>query len=284
MLRLMMLTVMLGAMTWAITSLPAIAAGQAQSGTLAQAGGNAGTPSPGAASRQTSGTEATNTPAKWFDFFVIKGGKITLVLIGLSIISIYLTIEHSLSIRRATIIPPAAASHIQKLLDDRKYLEAVKFSAEDPSMFGYVLNAGLTDASSGYVAMERAVQEALEDRAARLFRKIEYINVIGNVSPMIGLFGTVYGMILLFAGIHASGTIPPPAKIAEDISIALVTTFWGLAVAIPSLSVFAIFRNRIDVLTADCALTVDRMLRVFRPGAQPAPSSMPAAPPAPRAS
>ncbi len=125
--------------------------------------------------------------------------------------------------------------------------------------------------------MERALEESLEDRSARLLRNIEYLNVIGNVSPMIGLFGTVYGMIRLFASIRAAGAIPEPAVIADDISIALVTTFWGLAVAIPALSAFAIFRNRIDVLTAECALTCEKVLAVFKPGAD-SPASRPAAP------
>ncbi len=116
--------------------------------------------------------------------------------------------------------------------------------------------------------MERALEESLEDRSAKLVRKIEYLNVIGNVSPMIGLFGTVYGMIRLFASIRAAGAIPEPAIIADDISIALVTTFWGLAVAIPALSAFAIFRNRVDVLTAECALTCEKLLAVFKPSSE----------------
>ena len=74
-------------------------------------------------------------------------------------------------------------------------------------------------------------------------------------------------MIRLFASIRVAGGMPEPAKIADDISVALVTTFWGLLVAIPALSVFALFRNRIDVLTAECAVAVDRLLAPFKPGA-----------------
>jgi len=72
-------------------------------------------------------------------------------------------------------------------------------------------------------------------------------------------------MIRLFASIRAAGAIPEPARIADDLSIALVTTFWGLAVAIPALSIFALFRNRIDVLAADVALTCERLLAAFKP-------------------
>jgi len=216
---------------------------------------------------QPAAGEASSSDLKWFDFFVLKGGYITLVLIALSVVTIALTVEHALSIRRMTIVPAEPTEKIKGLIDKKKYVEAVKFTAEEPSMMGYVLNAGLIEAPNGYATMERAIQESLDDRSSRLFRKIEYLNVIGNVSPMIGLFGTVYGMILLFARIHRQNAFPPPQEVANDISVALITTFWGLAVAIPALSVFAIFRNRIDVLTAECAIVTERLLSVFKPGA-----------------
>ncbi|HNQ21480.1 MAG TPA: MotA/TolQ/ExbB proton channel family protein [Phycisphaerae bacterium] len=208
--------------------------------------------------------EAAEHGLRWFDFFVLKGGNITLGLIGLSLVTIALAVEHCLTIRRATIIPPAAAGQTQELIDNKQYLEAVQYTAEDPSMMGYVVHAGLMEAPHGYEAMERAIEEALEERAARLFRKIEYLNVIGNVAPMIGLFGTVYGMILLFVSIYQANALPAPQVVADNISIALLTTFWGLVVAIPALSIFAIFRNRIDVLTAECALAAERLLATFK--------------------
>ncbi len=209
---------------------------------------------------------------KWVDHFVVKGGWITwFVLIPLSVATVALAIEHCVSIRRATMLPPEPQQRISAMLAERRYAEALRFTAQDPSLLSHVVNATLLEADRGFAAMERALQETLDDRSARLMRKIEYLNVIGNVSPMIGLFGTVYGMIRLFASIRAAGAIPEPAVIADDISIALVTTFWGLAVAIPALSVFALFRNRIDVLIAETALTCEKLLAVFKPGGETAP-------------
>jgi biopolymer transport protein ExbB len=204
---------------------------------------------------------------RYFDFFVVKGGPIAFGLIALSIVTIALTIEHCLSIRRATIVPPEAVRHTKALIDEKQYVEAIRFTGEDPSMLGYVLNAGLVEASNGYTAMERALEETLDERSARLFRKTEYLNIIGNVSPMIGLLGTVTGMIMLFAEIHAADTFPGARIVADRIAVALITTFWGLAVAIPALSIYAVFRNRIDVLTAECALAVEHILSVFKPSA-----------------
>ena len=204
-----------------------------------------------------------------FDHFVGNGGPITwFVLIPLSVAAIALIVEHCLSIRRATVIPEASVEHLSGLLERKQFAEALEFSADDGSMLAHVIHGGLSEASNGFAAMERAMEETMDERAARLTRKIEYLNVIGNVSPMIGLFGTVFGMIKLFASIGDFGGNLDAGQIADDISIALVTTFWGLLVAIPALSIFALFRNRIDVLTAECALVAERLLDVFKPGAR----------------
>jgi biopolymer transport protein ExbB len=220
-----------------------------------------------AAAQPADALETTGTDISFLDFFVVKGGPIAFGLIGLSIVTIALTIEYSLSIRRATMVPPEAIRRTHELIGEKRYLEAIKFTAEDMSMMGYVLNAGLTEAAKGFAAMERALEESLDERSARLFRKIEYMNIIGNVAPMIGLLGTVTGMILLFAEIHAADAFPGARIVADRIAVALITTFWGLAIAIPALSIFAVFRNRIDVLTAECALAAEQVLEVFKPGA-----------------
>ena len=205
---------------------------------------------------------------KVFDHFVGDGGPITwFVLIPLSVAAIALSVEHCLSIRRATVIPEAAVERLTDLLERKQFAEALEVTADDDSMLAHVVHGGLSEASNGFAAMERAMEETMDERAARLTRKIEYLNVIGNVSPMIGLFGTVFGMIKLFASIGDFGGNLDAGQIADDISIALVTTFWGLLVAIPALSIFALFRNRIDVLTAECALVAERLLDVFKPAA-----------------
>ena len=108
---------------------------------------------------------------KYFDFFVVKGGYIGFGLIALSIVTIALTIEHCLTIRRLTMVPPMVAEQTRQLIDKKEYLEAIKFTAEDPSMVGQVLNAGLIEASNGYSAMQRALEETLDEHSARLFRQ-----------------------------------------------------------------------------------------------------------------
>ncbi|MBI4717109.1 MAG: MotA/TolQ/ExbB proton channel family protein [Planctomycetes bacterium] len=241
----------------------------------------------GAGAARAAEAEAPTVSAEvnYFNFFVVKGGPVAYVIILLSVAAVALTIEHCVSIRRVHIVPAGVADRIRLLIDKRDYVEAVRYSAEQPSMLGYVLNAALLQAPNGFPAMERALEEAVEERSAKLYRKIEYLNIIGAVSPMLGLFGTVLGMILLFAAIHAADTFPRAQIVADRVSIALVATFWGLAVAIPSLSIYSVFRNRIEVLTAECALAADRILALFKPGgaASPATRVPNAAPTSPKA-
>ncbi len=221
-------------------------------------------------------TASAGTMSRIFDHFVIRGGYITwLILIPMSLATIALIVEHSISIRRERILPTPTIERIADHLEGRRFVEAVRYTESDASVLSVAVNRGLRQADNGFSAMHGAMLDAVEQEANRMMRKIEYLNVIGNVSPMVGLFGTVYGMIRLFASIREAGGIPEPATIANDISIALVTTFWGLMVAIPALSVFAFFRNRIDALTTDCANTAEQLMGVFEPGAQ-TPISRPA--------
>ena len=91
------------------------------------------------------------------------------------------------------------------------------------------------------------------------------MNLIGNIGPMLGLLGTVWGMITVFFEIVAAGGMPDVGMLAEGIGTALVTTLLGLSVAIPALAVYAIMRNRIDGVTAEAMVAAQEMIGVFRP-------------------
>ena len=125
-------------------------------------------------------------------------------------------------------------------------------------MLGRAAFAGLSRIHAGRETARAAIDEAVEERASRLFRKIEYLNVIGNISPMMGLLGTVIGMIGAFRRINvAGGGMPDASILAGDISMALVTTFWGILIAIPALAAHAVFRNRIDAFAAESVKLCD---------------------------
>ncbi len=215
---------------------------------------------------QNAGAQQQATETSAFDHFVRDGGMITyFILLPLSGLTIGLCVDHFLHIRRGALLPDQLKITLGELIEQRKYKEVLEVTAQDPSLLASVLHSGLSNANSGLPVMERAMEEVMETRAASLFRRIEYLNIIGNVAPMIGLFGTVYGMIKTFSAIVELGGAPDPKALAAGISIALVTTFWGLLVAIPALSVFHLMRNRIDGLLAECAVETERFIQYFKP-------------------
>jgi len=184
-----------------------------------------------------------------------------------SIASIALIIEHALTIRRSVIVPELSVAQIKTMFDERRFREALEFCQADPSFVSGVVHAGLIEAANGYEAMERAMGDAAEERAARLYRKIEWLNLLGNVAPMLGLFGTVYGMMVAFGQIAAKGGKANPEDLAGGIMIALVSTFCGLLVAMPALSAYSIFRTRIEQMTMEAALVAEELLANFKPPA-----------------
>ena len=102
-------------------------------------------------------------------------------------------------------------------------------------------------------AVEKALDDSLAENAASVFRRIEYLSVIGNIAPMVGLLGTVMGMVFAFQQVANTQGSASAGDLAEGIYQALVTTVGGLIVAIPSLGAFHVFRNRVDELVAQVA-------------------------------
>ena len=203
----------------------------------------------------------------YFNVLVIGGGGIGWLLWAISIVVIALSIHHFTSIRRLNILPALIHQQIQVLLGARQYREVINVTEKQGDFLSYVVHSALAEAPHGYPAMERAMEESAEERTTKMLRHIEWLNLIGNVAPMLGLMGTVWGMIGAFFTIKGLGA-PDPAALAGDIGIALVTTLLGLGVAILSLSVYAIMRNRIDSLTSEAMLVSQKMISSLRPGAK----------------
>lgn len=189
---------------------------------------------------------------------------IFLIFLG-SIAGVALIIEHSLTIRRDVMLPELTVAQIKTMFDERRFREALEYCEHDPSFVASVVHAGLIEAANGYMAMEKAMGDASEERAARLFRKIEYLNLLGSVCPMLGLFGTVYGMMEAFSTIAATGGTAKPSDLAAGIMIALFSTFLGLFAAIPALVGYAIFKGRIDQFSIEATLVAEELLANFKP-------------------
>ena len=188
------------------------------------------------------------------------GGVVGVMIILLSIAGVALVIEHVMTLRAAVLIPPGLGEEVRHLLDSGNLAMAEERCGEQPSFLGFVLGAGLAETDGGWPAVEKATEDAMAEQSARLFRKIEYLSVIGNIAPMLGLLGTVIGMIFAFREVADTQGAARAADLAEGIYLALVTTVEGLIVAIPALAAFAVFRNRVDQLVAEAAYVAQHAL------------------------
>jgi biopolymer transport protein ExbB len=194
------------------------------------------------------------------------GGIIGHSIILLSFIATALVIEHFLSIRRDRLVPRNLAVTVEGLLGAGQYDQAKVACEQDGSFLGQVIVAGLSQIGGmfGFFDMQNAMQEVSEREISRLYRKLEYLSFISVSAPMLGLLGTVTGMIASFNVIAVTEGAAKPSQLATGIWEALVTTVEGLVVAIPTMFFVAFFRSRIDGLVTEGETTVERLMGRFR--------------------
>lgn len=206
----------------------------------------------------------------------VVGLLIMLLLFALSITAAYLVFDQVMALRRNEVLPAGLAEAVRQALLTGQVQQADAACRRSPSVLGFVLHNGLSELELGWPQVEKAMEDALAEQSSRLMRRIEYLSVIGNIAPMVGLLGTVTGMIVAFQQVALSEGAAGAGELAEGIYQALVTTVGGLVVAIPSLGAFAIFRNRVDGLIAEAAYESQHALGPIkrRPAAR-----RPAAPP-----
>jgi biopolymer transport protein ExbB len=226
-----------------------------------------------------SAQDDSTTTMNWFQAFIwsnespMLGNLIVVLLLLMSAVVMGFSLMLIFKYRQNQVIPEETRDEIEQLLAEKKYREAIEFAEEEESFLGKVASAALSEAANGYSAMERAVEEAGDAEAVKMLRPIEYLNVLGNISPMIGLFGTVFGMIVAFQKLVEGGGNADPVALAGGISTALVTTFWGLVVAIPALTAYSLIRNKVDAHCAEGLLLVEELITPFKPSGKKKKSS-----------
>jgi biopolymer transport protein ExbB len=197
------------------------------------------------------------------------GGPIGIILWGLSIVMVALVIQAFLLVRRINIIPDLIRDEIRVMFDNKQYREVIEMTALQPDTLSHIVHAALSEAPRGYSAMEKALQDATEERKVRMVRAVEYLNLLGNVGPMMGLLGTVLGLIMAFFAIVSKDNVSAK-DLAVPLGVKLVCTFMGLVIAIPSLVVYGLMKNRIDILTTEASTTAADLIANFKPGGKAA--------------
>lgn len=198
----------------------------------------------------------------------------TLVFSVLSLSMVALIVVNVLALRRCVIAPEELATKFGALLDENRFQDAYQLAKDDESILGKTLAVGLSKTSAGYAKAEQAMRDVQEEETMRLEHQIGYLALIGNLAPMIGLFGTVVGMIASFQAIAAGGAAPSPQKLAEGIATALFTTELGLAIALPALFAFDFLKNRLSRFMLDVSVLSENLMgRFANVGAPKAPST-----------
>jgi biopolymer transport protein ExbB len=192
------------------------------------------------------------------------GGVVGVIIIILSCIALALIIDYAISIRGTRLAPPRDIMVLKKLISERKFDEMLKLDSGKTSFLTQVVLAGLKETSQGYNTMIKTMEDTIEALNAAISRKIEHLNVIGNIAPMLGLLGTVIGMLRCFNEISQITGAVEPQQLAGGIFEALITTCMGLIVAIPTIYFYALFRNRLDELTAQTALKAEELVHAFK--------------------
>ena len=206
-----------------------------------------------------------DTTMSLFDL-INKGGIVGYLIILLSVVALGLILDYLVTIRKSKILPPDDIRKIEELIKNGNLKEAGALDNGDSSYLMKVAVAGLKDAHLGYPVMIKAMEDEGDALSSGIARKIEHLNVIGNISPMMGLLGTVIGMLRCFNEIaHVAGAIEPK-QLAGGIFEALVTTCMGLIVAIPALYAYAVFKNRVDEYTGEASLTAEQLVSSFKSG------------------
>ena len=212
---------------------------------------------------------------EWPAYFILAG----------SLVAIALIVEHFIVVREVTIAPAEQVKRARHLIERRNFRDCLEKTRRSSTFFALVMTSSLEHARHGFDAMHEAALEKSGELSGQMFRKVEYMNIIGNLGPLMGLLGTVYGMIIAFSALGYSGGVAgtDAGGLATGISLALVNTLLGLGLAIVGLGFFGVCRNRVDALTVRATVQVLDLLEYFRPASGASPSLEPARPQRPPA-
>jgi biopolymer transport protein ExbB len=219
---------------------------------------------PGAAATADSdGAKPTET---FFVWMVKASGPIGLVILGMSFYLVALVVWMFFQFRRSVALPEPVITEVSEMLGRKQYDKAYAKLATHPSFLARALSAGVRKLPSGVPAAQRAMELVNEDITMEMDHHTTYLATVGTLGPMIGLVGTVYGMILSFRVIATAGSSPQASQLAAGISTALFATLEGIALSVPAIAFYAFFRNRIARLSLEVSIASETLLEQFAPG------------------
>lgn len=197
--------------------------------------------------------------------WVLDGGP-TMIFIGIAIVSfIALAVYNFMNLTKAKFCPTDLQAALMEHMSECRVRSAIELAATHPSYLGRLVaysfpNIDATQPETlGRDQVEDAIADFTNSESRKNMQWINYVSLIAQASPMLGLTGTVIGMVNAFATLKTAGAADP-AQLAGDISVALLTTLWGLINAIPCILVYFILKNKYNALVAESNHAAEEML------------------------
>lgn len=200
---------------------------------------------------------------------VVFGPMLLLVSIGLVALIVLLAMD----LRMSVAIPPGFVEEFTDTVNKRQFKQAFDMARNDNSFIARVMTAGMGRLQYGIEDSREAAFNMVESIKAGKEQLTSYLATIGTLGPMLGLVGTVFGMILAFMELARPGSQPRPAELANGISHALVVTLLGVALSVPAIFCHAIFRGRLVRISMDVSNISDDLLTQMYHNSKRPPSS-----------
>jgi biopolymer transport protein ExbB len=182
---------------------------------------------------------------------LVSGGWVMIPLAILSVLATASIIYHFLNVRSEKLTPRDFTENLLSLLERKEIAKAKSLCAQQPNLISEIAMQGLEKSARGNAVIEEAVQYEGKSRIEKLWQNLNYLGDMAVIAPMLGLLGTVLGMIDAFDyQAFRAGTVQP-IRLAQGLSKAMITTAFGLVIAVPILAFFAYFRGRIGRITGD---------------------------------
>lgn len=198
------------------------------------------------ASNPESASGSGSTVMGLWPLFVQSFDLFSIILILGSVAAVAIIVRNLLDVRAPVIAPKKSLERIADLARAGRIAELEHAIADDTTFVGQTLRPALAARQAGRDAMHEAANLGASEAHAHWSRRVEPLAIIGNLAPLVGLAGTVWGMILAFASLSAAGGRASPTELSLGISKALMHTLLGLMLAIPALAFTAFFRARIE--------------------------------------
>mgnify|MGYP006291807735 CR=1 FL=1 len=194
---------------------------------------------------------------------IFKGGILMWPILACSVVGLAITIERFFALRRATIDTREFMDTMRQVLRQNRIQEAVEICDETDAPVARIMKAGILKHDRGKEDIREAIEDAGHLEIPRLERYLSALATCANIAPLLGLLGTVSGMIKAFAQIQNKRGQVNPSDLAEGISNALVTTAAGLTVAIPMLVVYNYFVARVDNMVVEMEVSSSELVELL---------------------